>query len=104
MKIIAAFAVVLALASFSAPPAQAQNARSFVSGHGLDTNACTLAAPCRTLAGAFLATNAGGEIDVLDTAGYGALTINKAISIVNDGAVASVLVPSGGTGLTLNAI
>jgi hypothetical protein len=67
MKIIAAFAVGLALAGvLSVAPAQAQNTRSFVSGHGLDTNACTLAAPCRTLAAAFAATNAGGEIDVLD--------------------------------------
>ena len=30
-------------------------------------------------------TIAGGEIDVLDPSGYGAVTINKAISIVNDG-------------------
>jgi hypothetical protein len=85
-------------------PALAQNARTFVSGHGLDTNACTLAAPCRTLAAAFAATNASGEIDVLDAAGYGALTINKAISIVNDGVgTSSVLVPSGGIGITINA-
>jgi Right handed beta helix region len=104
MKINAAFAVGLALAGMlSAAPVQAQNGRSFVSAHGLDTNACTLAAPCRTLAAAFAATNAGGEIDVLDTAGYGSLTIDKAISIVNDGAVASVLVPAGGIGITVNA-
>ena len=69
MKIIAAFAVGLALAStLSTATAMAQNGRSFVSSHGLDTNACTLAAPCRTLAAAFAATNAGGEIDVLDPA------------------------------------
>jgi hypothetical protein len=105
MKIITAFAVGLALAgSLSAAPAQAQNARSFVSGHGSDAAACTLAAPCRTLAAAFAATNAGGEIDVLDPAGYGALTINKAISIVNDGVgTAGVIVPSGGIGITITA-
>jgi hypothetical protein len=90
-------------AMLSTAPAQAQNARSFVSGHGLDSNACTLTAPCRTFAVAYTHTNAGGEIDVLDTAGYGPLTIGKAISIVNDGAVASVLVPSGGTGITISA-
>lgn len=105
MKIIAAFAVGLALAStFSTAPAQALNGRSFVSAHGNDSAACTLAAPCRTLAAAFLATSAGGEIDVLDPAGYGALTINKAISIVNDGVgTAGVIVPSGGTGIIINA-
>jgi Right handed beta helix region len=97
-------AACLALAAtLVAAPARAQNARSFVSGHGLDTNACTLAAPCRTFAVAFTHTNAGGEIDVLDTAGYGPLTIDKAISIVNDGSIASVLVPSGSNGITINA-
>src|SRR6185437_7097286 len=91
-------------ATLSAAPAQAQNTRSFVSGHGSDGAACTLAAPCRTLAHAFSLTNAGGEIDVLDAAGYGALTINKAISIVNDGVgTAGVIVPSGGTGVIINA-
>src|ERR1039457_3714481 len=105
MKIIAAFAVGLGIhGSLSAGPAQAQNARSFVSGHGSDAAACTLAAPCRTLAAAFAVTNAGGEIDVLDPAGYGALTINKAISIVNDGVgTAGVIVPSGGIGITISA-
>ncbi len=28
---------------------------------------------------------AGGEIDILDPAGYGAITITKAVTIVNDG-------------------
>ena len=84
-------------------PAQAQNSRSFVSATGLDTNACTLAAPCRSFLGAYNKTNAGGEIDVLDTAGYGPLTITHAISIVNDGGTASVLIPSGGIGFTINA-
>ena len=98
-------AVGLALAAaLPAAPAEAQNGRSFVSGHGSDAAACTLAAPCRTLAAAFAATNAGGEIDVLDPAGYGALTINKAISIVNDGVgTAGVIVPSGGIGITISA-
>src|SRR6202790_5104987 len=89
-------------ATLPAAPAQALNARSFVSGHGADTNACTLASPCRTFAVAFGNTNAGGEIDVLDPAGYGALTINKAISIVNDGVgTAGVLAPAAGNGITI---
>ena len=102
-SLIAAIGFALAGVLYAAP-AQAQNARSFVSGHGLDTNACTLPAPCRTFAAALLVTNASGEIDVLDPAGYGALTINKAISIVNDGVgTAGVIVPSSGTGITINA-
>jgi hypothetical protein len=71
-----AFATIL-----PALPAQAQNNRSFVSGTGLDTNNCSFTAPCRSFAGAYAKTNASGEIDVLDPAGYGSLTINKAISI-----------------------
>jgi len=63
----------------------------------------TAARSCRTLAVALTATNAGGEIDVLDPAGYDSLTITKAISIVNDGVgTAGVIVPSG-VGITINA-
>ena len=105
MKINAAFAVGLALAGMlSAAPAQAQNTRTFVSPTGNDAAACSLAAPCRTFAAAFALTNAGGEIAVLGTAGYGTLTINKAISIVNGGGFeAGIAIPSGGTGITVNA-
>jgi Right handed beta helix region len=105
VKTTTAFVIGLALAG-STSLTHAQNARSFVSAHGSDAAACTLVAPCRTLAAAFAATNAGGEIDVLDPAGYGSLTINKAISIVNDGVgTAGVIVPSGnlGVGITINA-
>ncbi|MEA2905552.1 MAG: hypothetical protein QOI12_2939 [Alphaproteobacteria bacterium] len=78
--------------------------RTFVSANGSDANTCSRAAPCRTLAGAIAKTNAGGEINMLNPAGYGAITITKAISIVNDGVgSAGVLVPSGQTGITVNA-
>ena len=70
--------------------------RTFVSGKGTDSGVCSLAAPCRSFAYAVTQTNDGGELVVLDTAGYGGVTITKSISIVNDGAgVASVQVPSG---------
>ena len=105
MKLTIIVAAGLALAAaLPAAPAAAQGSRTFVSGHGSDANNCTLATPCRTLVAAFAVTIAGGEIDVLDAAGYGTLTINKAISIVNDGVgTSSILVPSGGTGITINA-
>jgi hypothetical protein len=97
-------AIGLALAAtLPAAPTKAANARSFVSSTGSDSNNCALAAPCRTFAVAFTNTTPGGEIDVLNTAGYGPLTITNAISIVNDGSVASVAVPSGGVGITINA-
>jgi hypothetical protein len=101
MIIARAAAVAVTL---SALPAHAQNARSFVSGHGSDANACTLAAPCRTFQHAHDQTNAGGEITVLDPAGYGSLAINKAISIINDGVgEAGVQFPTQAFGILITA-
>jgi hypothetical protein len=89
-------------ATLSAVPAQAQ--RVFVSGTGVDTNPCTFASPCRSFQHAHDVAPAGGEIAVLDTAGYGAVTITKSISIVNPGGVeAGIAVSSGGTAVTISA-
>jgi hypothetical protein len=91
-------------AALAAVPASAANTRSFVSAGGLDTNSCARTAPCRTLAFAITQTSAGGEINMLDPAGYGPVTITKAISIVNDGVgSAGILVPSGLPGITIAA-
>jgi hypothetical protein len=103
-KVTITIAVFFAFAGGPFVPAQAQNIRSFISASGSDSNSCARTAPCRTLAAAFAQTNAGGEINMLDPAGYGTLTIDKAISIVNDGVgSAGVLVPSGAIGITINA-
>src|SRR5262249_11138534 len=49
-------------------------------------------------------TLANGEITVLDPGGYGAVTINRAISIIDDGVgEAGVLVSGGVTGITVAA-
>jgi hypothetical protein len=71
---ITSLSVAGALLAFglSAAPVQAGPNRTFVSGKGTDSGACSLAAPCRTFAFALTQTAAGGEIDVLDPAGYGA--------------------------------
>ncbi len=88
----------------SAAPAQAGPNRTWVSGHGTDSGGCPVTAPCRTFAFALTQTNAGGEIDVLDPAGYGAVTITKAISIVNDGVgTAGITASLFGNGVTINA-
>ena len=71
----------------------AQASRTWVSGVGDDANPCSRTAPCKTFAGAISKTAAGGEIDALDPAGYGAVTITKSITIDGGGGqVASVLV------------
>jgi hypothetical protein len=99
-----AIAAALLALGFSAAPAQAGPNRTWVSGMGTDSGACTRAAPCKTFAFALTQTAAGGEIDVLDPGGYGAVTINHAISIVNDGVgVAAIGAGSGLNGVTINA-
>ncbi len=82
--------------------AQAQATRTWVSGVGDDANPCSRTAPCKTFAGAISKTAPGGEIDVLDPGGFGALTITKSISIEADGLVAGVLV-SGTNGFVIAA-
>lgn len=78
--------------------------RTWVSGKGVDSTECgPIASPCRTLQRAYFNTNAGGEVNILDGAGYGSLDITKAISVVNDGAgVAGVLASSGSPGINIS--
>jgi hypothetical protein len=82
--------------------AEAQATRTWVSGLGDDVNPCSRTAPCKTFAGAISKTAAGGEISVLDPGGYGAVTITKSISIVNEGSHGSILA-SLTNGVTVNA-
>ncbi len=83
--------------------AVAQATRTWVSGVGDDANPCSRTAPCKTFAGAISKTAAGGEIDALDPAGYGGVTITKGITIDGGGGqVASVLV-SGTNGINVQA-
>ncbi|MGJ5068523.1 hypothetical protein [Bradyrhizobium oligotrophicum] len=92
-------AALLILASSGA---HAQATRTWVSGVGDDVNPCSRTAPCKTFAGAISKTAAGGEIDVLDPGGYGAVTITKSITIDGGGTMASILA-SGTNGINVNA-
>jgi hypothetical protein len=80
----------------------AQATRTWVSGVGDDANPCSRTAPCKTFAGAISKTAAGGEIDALDPAGFGGVTITKAITLDGSTALSGVLV-SGTNGITVNA-
>lgn len=82
--------------------AYAQASRTWVSGVGDDANPCSRTAPCKTFAGAISKTAAGGEISVLDSAGYGGVTITKSITINAEGLEASVLV-AGVNGVNISA-
>jgi hypothetical protein len=81
--------------------AQAQATRTWVSGVGDDANPCSRTAPCKTFAGAISKTAPGGEINVLDPGGFGAVTITKPITISSEGFEAGVLV-SGTNGIIVN--
>jgi hypothetical protein len=95
--------LLIALAPHSSH-AQGQLARSFVSAAiGSDANDCNRTTPCRTFQRAHDNTFDQGEVTVLDTGGYGAVTITKSISIVSEVGEASILVSGGNTGITINA-
>src|SRR2546427_7593666 len=95
--------LVIAIFTFAfASIAQAQATRTWVSGVGDDVNPCSRTAPCKTFAGAISKTAARGEINVLDSGGFGAVTITKAITIDGGAAFASVLA-AGTTGIIVNA-
>jgi hypothetical protein len=83
-------------------PAHAQSMRTWVMGTGDDANPCTRTAPCKSFAGAISKTQAGGVIGVVDPGGYGSVNINKSISIISEGAQASVLT-AGTNGIVINA-
>jgi len=93
----------IAISISASLPAQAQRARVFVSVSGDDANPCTAGSPCKTFQHAHNVVQAGGEISVLDTGGYGTLRINKAISIVAVGVQASIAIPSVSDGIVINA-
>jgi hypothetical protein len=96
-------ALVFSACLLAVSPALAGAGRTFVSGHGVDSGACGATAPCRSFAYAAGQTNAGGEITVLDPAGYGAVTITQAISIVNDGVGEAGVTVTSGNAITINA-
>lgn len=99
VKVVAG--AILALA-FVTSSASAQATRTWVSGVGDDANPCSRTAPCKTFAGAISKTAAGGEIDVLDPGGFGAVTITKSITI-DGGPNAGGILNSGSNGVVINA-
>ena len=94
---LAVLVVALALPASAA----AQATRTWVSGVGDDANPCSRTAPCKTFAGAMPKTAQGGEINVLDPGGFGAVTITKSITISAVGVTAGVLV-AGTNAITIN--
>jgi len=101
-NVVLSIVLIVTISLFQLSSAWAQASRTWVSGVGDDANPCSRTAPCKTFAGAISKTIAGGEIDVIDPGGFGAVTITKAITIDGGGAFASILV-SGTNGIIINA-
>jgi hypothetical protein len=97
LQTLSLFVLIFAASSL----AQAQATRTWVSGVGDDVNPCSRTAPCKTFVGALTKTAANGEISVLDPGGYGAVNINKSITIDGTGTKAS-MTNAGSNGITIN--
>ena len=94
-QIVAALVLACVAFLFDAPALAAQ--RTFVSSSGVDTNACSLAAPCRSFAAATSHTDVDGEIVVLDSGGYGSVTIDRSLAISAPSGVYAGISATAGT-------
>ncbi len=85
--------------TFVHSPPLGQDANQFL------VNPCALATPCRTFNVAIGVTDPFGEVVILDTAGYGPMTINKSIKVIGPSGVyggISVITP-GTMGVVIDA-
>lgn len=100
------FHLVLATALLAVvAPAAAQAAgatRTWISGVGDDANPCSRTAPCKTFPGAFSKTETGGEINAIDSGGFGTVTLSRSMTLDGAGVHASIL-NSNTTGVIINA-
>jgi hypothetical protein len=97
---LATIAVVLSM--FAVADAAAMAQRTFVASNGSDVNPCSLLLPCRTFGAAITQAIAGGEVIVLDSAGYGPVVITQSVSITAPvGVYAGISVTGGGTGVAI---
>lgn len=90
--------IIVAAITTSALGAQ----RTFVASYGNDANGCQLTTPCRSFGVAITHTDPNGEIVVLDSAGYGRVTIDKSVTItVPAGVYGGLSVFSGTNGVDI---
>jgi len=77
--------------------------RTFVASHGSDAYPCSLTQPCRSFAAAIAKTSDNGEVIVLDSGGYGPVTITQSVSIIAPaGVYAGISAPSS-SGVVIDA-
>lgn len=97
--------VAAVLLAASASVVSAQTNRVFVSARsGNDLNSCnSILTPCQTFQGAVNQVTAGGSVIVLDTGGYGPVTITKALTIQAPEGIVAFIHPPSGSAITVNA-
>ncbi len=99
LNLLAATTLMLVFAGL----ASAQATRTWVSGVGDDVNPCSRTAPCKTFAGAISKTATGGEINCLDSGGFGAVTITKSLKI-DCGTLPGGILAAGTNGIIINGV
>jgi len=89
----------------AASPAFGLTNRVFVSARsGNNANACdNVNTPCQTFAGAVTQLNPDGEVIVLDSGGYGPVTITQGVTIEAPAGVTAFIHPPTGDAITINA-
>jgi parallel beta helix pectate lyase-like protein len=103
-RILVCASIAFVLPMFVATEAAATPQRTFVASYGSDSNACTLALPCRGFAAAVVAVADRGEVVVLDSGGYGSFTIDKSVTVTAPpGVYAGISVFTGTDGIAINA-
>ena len=90
--------------SFVTAPAHAR-ARVFVASYGNDANPCTFGSPCKTFQQAINIVDTGGEVTAIDSAGFGPISISKAVTVTSPAGVeAGIAAPaSGAAAITVTA-
>src|SRR6516162_8350922 len=89
--------------SLATAPAHAR-ARVFVASYGNDANPCTFGSPCKTFQVAVNVVDAGGEVTAIDSAGFGPITIKKAVIITSpDGVEAGIVASASADAIDINA-
>jgi hypothetical protein len=99
----ASASIAFALSLFAATVAATTAQRTFVASTGNDANPCSITAPCRGFTRAITQTSASGEVVVLDSAGYGFVTITQSVSIIAPAGIYAGISVFSGDGVTVNA-
>jgi hypothetical protein len=101
---IRSWIVLLAVGSISLDAAAAAQ-RTFVASYGVAANTafnCSIAKPCRAFSEAIGVTTSGGEVIVLDSAGYGPVTITQSVSVIAPPGVYAGVSVFSADGITIN--